>query len=197
MSSFAVSDHPPVTFSPLVRKDSLDHVTVHVCIYQVGHSGWTLRIMNSRGLASTWQKKFATDQEALAEYDQHVQNSGLARVIESTSVLTGIDGFNPDLLEPQDQRYRGNGYKDYFVLRQFSLIKKYAGKWPIHNVYGHIITGYLYRNAAPAWPHAALHFPDAPPNIEVEFSVPSLHIESHIQHELGLQRACGTNYWER
>jgi hypothetical protein len=59
----------------------------------------------------------------------------------------------------------------------------------VQSMVGHLVTGYLYKDEAPAWPHPVKGIPGAPSNIVMEFTVPVRHIETYVEHELGLKKA--------
>ncbi|MEI7786016.1 MAG: hypothetical protein WCK08_16610 [Betaproteobacteria bacterium] len=185
-------------FSPLQRRDELDGQQVWIWIYRFDASGWWLRAVSSRGASVVWRERFASDALALAAYERTLAEHGGGFIIEAGERVKGMDGFNPDLLLPQDARYTsGRGFLSY-TLRTFTLLSKYAGLWPAQSMLGHVITGYLYKGDAPAWPHAVQGIPGAPGNIVMEFTTPPQYIEDHVLQTMGLRKTLAkTGDWWR
>lgn len=175
-------------FSPLQRRDEVDGQQIWIWIYRFDASGWWLRVVSSRGASVVWRERFASDVLALAAYDRALADHGAAFIVKAGEQIRGMDGFNPDLLAPQDARYTsGRGFLSY-TLRTFALLRKYAGLWPAQSMLGHVITGYLYKDDAPAWPHPVQGIPGAPRNIVMEFTIPAQHIEDHLLQTMGLRK---------
>ena len=193
----ASTGRPVAEFSPLQRRDEFDGQQVWIWIYRFDASGWMLRAVSSRGASAVWRQRFATDAQALAEYERTVVAHGGGFIVQAGEQVLGMDGLNPDLLQPQDVRYRGGKNFETYTLRTFGLLRKYAGLWPVQSMLGHVVTGYLYRGDAPGWPHAVHGIPGAPENIELEFTIPAHHIQGHVEHDLGLRKmlARSGNWW--
>jgi hypothetical protein len=184
-------------FSSLQRQDQIDGQTISIWIYRFDATGWWLRAVSSYGASLVWRERFATDAQALAEYERTVTELGGGFIAKAGEQAKGMDGLNPALLQPQDSSYSsGRGFLRY-SLRTFAMLQKYVGLWPVQSMVGHLVTGYLYKDEAPAWPHPVKGIPGAPPNIVMEFTVPVRHIETYVEHELGLKKALPKtgNWW--
>ncbi len=185
-------------FSELQRSDQIAGQTISIWIYRFDDTGWWLRAVSSYGASVVWRERFATDAMALAEYERTVSEHGGGFIAKAGEQAKGMDGLNPALLQPQDVAYSsGRGFLRY-TLRTFAMLQKYAGLWPVQSMLGHSVTGYLYKEDAPDWPHPVKGIPGAPPNLVVEFTVPVRHIETHVEQELGMKKVLPkTGQWWR
>jgi hypothetical protein len=177
----------PIEISQLGRKDYCGEDLIETFIYRTGINNWTLRVENSRGASAVWKKKFKTPEEALAAYTENFESTSGGFMFRASSLLKGLEGFNSQLLRPKDlELYDPRTMKDY-VLRTFEDMRKYSGIWPIQNLRGHMVTGYLYAGEAAQWPHCVVGLPKAPMNILEEFAIPVQHIKFNLLDELGLK----------
>jgi hypothetical protein len=74
------------------------------------------------------------------------------------------------------------------------IMKKYSGVWPIKNIEGHNITGFLYEGDATVWPHPPMGALGAPSNLEKEFAVSSKHIDFYLSHDRRRQHTLSSWY---
>ena len=174
--------------SPFTRTDMIAGEAVSILIYRVNKDGWRLRVTNHRGTAAVWRTHFDTEQDALNAYRWTLDNDGSSFIKKASAMLDVMEGFNPDLLQPRDQRYSDpKRFSLRYTLRVFKTVKKYAGLWPVQDLRGHYVSGYLYTGDAPAWPHPCKGVPGAPANIHVEFTLSPDHIESEVIDHMGLK----------
>jgi hypothetical protein len=182
--------------SSISRTDVVAGESISILIYRVHGSGWRLRATNTRGTSAVWKQQFETEQAALDAYLWTLNSDGASFIKRAASMLEVMDGFNPELLQPRDQRFSDPKKFTRYTLRVFSVVKKYAGLWPVQDLHGHNVSGYLYIGDAPAWPHPCQGMPGAPANIQIEFTNSPKHIEAEVVHELGL-RPIMSNYYMR
>jgi len=72
--------------SPLTQRLEQDGKAVEIDIYK-GTDGWILEIVDEANNSTLWEDEFATDEEALAEAKDAIQQEGIDAFI----------GFNQDL----------------------------------------------------------------------------------------------------
>jgi hypothetical protein len=182
-------------FSSITRTDVIAGESVSILIYRIVGSGWRLRATNTRGTSAVWKKHFETEQAALDAYLSTLQEDGPSFIKRAASMLEVMEGFNPLLLQPRDKRFSDpKRYSQSYTLRVFRMVKKYSGLWPVQNLLGHFVSGYLYSGVPPDWPHPCKGMPGAPENIHVEFTISPDHIEDAVIHDMGL-RPVITNYF--
>lgn len=76
-------DFPDILRSPLCQTVTRDGVTVQVEIYRLADSeGWTLELVDEDGGSTVWEETFATDAAALAEFNEGLEELGLAGLID-------------------------------------------------------------------------------------------------------------------
>jgi len=151
-------------------------------------------VISSTGHSKVWDTVFATEQLALNEYQGMVDAKRVAQSLGIGTALEDALDLNPALLKPHDQRMRDPQKLATYTIRKFEIIKKYSGVWPIKNMAGHNITGYLYLGAPPAWPHPPKDAPGAPSHIDTEFTVATKHIDFYLSHDRRLQKML-TNWY--
>ena len=54
-----------------------DGVTIELCIYRLEDTKWTLEVVDADGTSTVWDDEFDTDDEALAEFERTVRQSGM------------------------------------------------------------------------------------------------------------------------
>lgn len=54
-----------------------DGVTVELCIYRLEDTKWTLEVVDADGTSTVWDDEFDTDDDALAEFERTVRESGM------------------------------------------------------------------------------------------------------------------------
>jgi hypothetical protein len=65
--------------SPLSRKMTRDGMTIEVLIYRgEDDPDWHLEVVDQEGGSTVWEGTFSTDQQALDEVLQTVENEGIA-----------------------------------------------------------------------------------------------------------------------
>lgn len=78
-----MTDFPDIFRSPLCQTVTRDGITVQVEIYRLGDSeGWVLELVDEDGGSIIWEEPFATDTEALTEFNEGLEEMGLAKLIE-------------------------------------------------------------------------------------------------------------------
>jgi len=64
----AMEDDPNIIHSDLCREITRDGVTIRVSIFRLEHENhWWLEVINEADGSTTWDKPFATEEDALAE----------------------------------------------------------------------------------------------------------------------------------
>lgn len=184
-----------LNYSSLSRTELVQGCRLNVCIYRRGMSAWALMVLSSTGHSRVWAADFASAQAALDEYQRMVDGQRVALILGIETNLEDSMDLNPALLKPLDQRIRDPVRLAMYTLRKFEIIKKYSGAWPIKNIDGHNITGYLYSGVAPVWPHPPKRAPGSPTNIDKEFTVSSKYIDLYISHDRQLKQML-TNWYQ-
>jgi hypothetical protein len=184
----------PLIYSPLRRKVLVQGHRLDVCIYRRGTSSWALMVISSTGHSKVWDGIFATDQAALDEYQRMVDGHHVAQTLGMDTSFSDSFDLNPALLMPLDQSLRDPLKLGHYTLRKFEIMKKYSGVWPIKNIEGHNITGFLYEGDAAVWPHPPMGAPGAPSNLDKEFTVSSKNIDFYLSHDRRLQHTLSSWY---
>ncbi len=182
--------------SPITRTDEVAGESITATIYQINNTGWRLRATTTRGISAVWKQHFESESAALAAYLDMLERDAERMIKRLSSMMDVMEGFNPLLLQPRDQRYRDAKRANSYTLRILKPIEHYSGMWPVQNLLGHKVSGYLYKADAPAWPHPCKGLPGAPANIEAEFTIPPQFIEAEVLNEMGL-RPVLSNYFLR
>jgi hypothetical protein len=60
-------------------------VTIKLCIYRLEHTKWTLEVVDSEGTSAVWDVEFETDDDALAEFERTVRESGMLEFVPTAS----------------------------------------------------------------------------------------------------------------
>jgi hypothetical protein len=181
-------------YSTLRRKELVQGHRLDVCIYRRGTSSWALMVISSTGHSKVWDSVFASEQLALDEYQKMVNEQLVTQTLGMGAAVEEFLDLNPALLKPNDQRMRDPLKLATYTVRKFEIIKKYSGVWPIKNMDGHNITGYLYLGVPPAWPHPPKDAPGGPSNIDTEFTVSTKNIDFYLSHDRRLQKMM-TNWY--
>jgi uncharacterized protein len=63
--------------SPLCTQYTKDGKTVKIDIYEDGEGGWLLEIVDEFNNSTCWEDSFATDQEALDEANEALEEEGI------------------------------------------------------------------------------------------------------------------------
>ena len=73
-----MSDDPDIIYSELCREITRDGVTIRVSIFRMEHeTGWWLEVINEANGSTTWEKPFATEEDALAEVVATIAKEGI------------------------------------------------------------------------------------------------------------------------
>jgi hypothetical protein len=77
-------DDIEIESSAYSRTLTLDGVTVHVEIYRLlgGDEGWSLEVIDHEGASTVWDQRFATDEEAFAEFARTLEAEGIRSFAE-------------------------------------------------------------------------------------------------------------------
>ena len=71
------SNDPEVIDSKHSGLITRDGVTIELCIYRLEDTKWTLEVDDAEGTSTVWDDEFGTDDEALAEFERTVRESGM------------------------------------------------------------------------------------------------------------------------
>lgn len=71
------SNDPKVIDSKHTGYITREGVTVELCIYRLEHTKWTLEVVDAEGNSTVWDDEFESDDDALAEFERTVQESGM------------------------------------------------------------------------------------------------------------------------
>jgi hypothetical protein len=71
------SNDPKVIDSKHTGYITREGVTVELCIYRLEHTKWTLEVVDAEGNSTVWDDEFESDDDALAEFERTVQQSGM------------------------------------------------------------------------------------------------------------------------
>lgn len=69
--------------SPLCQQYQADGETVNIDIYRTEESGWVLEIVDQNNNSTLWEDHFETDEAALAEALDALQQEGIAAFVGS------------------------------------------------------------------------------------------------------------------
>ena len=73
-----MDDDPNIIHSDLCREITRDGVTIRVSIFRLEHENhWWLEVINEADGSTTWDKPFATEEDALAEVVATVAKEGI------------------------------------------------------------------------------------------------------------------------
>lgn len=79
---------PNIVTSVLSRPISRDGVSITLEIYRLeSEPDWTLEVVNNRGTSIVWDDRFATDDLALAAFEQVVADDGMATFLDPSNVV--------------------------------------------------------------------------------------------------------------
>ncbi len=80
-------DDPEIETSPLSGDVTRDGITIRVEINKlaVGDEGWSLEVIDQENGSTIWEKTFATDQEAYAEFNRKLETEGIRSFAERPS----------------------------------------------------------------------------------------------------------------
>jgi hypothetical protein len=70
------------THSGVVTREG---VTIKLCIYRLERTKWTLEVVDAQGTSTVWDDEFETDDDALAEFERTVRESGMLEFVPTTS----------------------------------------------------------------------------------------------------------------
>lgn len=76
-SMIDTSNDPEIIDSKHSGSVTRDGVTIQLCIYRLAHTKWTLEVVDAEGTSFVWDEEFETDDDALAEFERTVQESGM------------------------------------------------------------------------------------------------------------------------
>ena len=73
-----MNDDPDIIYSELCRDITRDGVTIRVSIFRLeADTEWSLEVVNQAGGSVTWDKPFATEEDALAEVIATIAKEGI------------------------------------------------------------------------------------------------------------------------
>jgi hypothetical protein len=82
------SDEYPIVHSPLERRITRGGVSVDVQIYRgISETDWLLEIVDHLGGSTVWEDRFPTDEIALAEAMESIDQEGIASFSEERPSL--------------------------------------------------------------------------------------------------------------
>ena len=79
------SDDPKIFDSKYNGYMTRDGVTIELCIYRLEQTKWTLEVVDAAGTSTVWDKEFETDDDALAEFELTVRESGMLEFLPASS----------------------------------------------------------------------------------------------------------------
>lgn len=83
-----MTEEHEIKMSPLCREVTRDGVTVYIDIYEDGAGGWILEVVDEYNNSTVWNDPFDTDEAALREALDAIENEGIVSFIGSeTGVL--------------------------------------------------------------------------------------------------------------
>lgn len=71
------SNDPEVIDSKHSGVITRDGVTIELRIYRLEETKWTLEVVDAEGTSTVWDNDFDTDDDALAEFEHSVRESGM------------------------------------------------------------------------------------------------------------------------
>jgi uncharacterized protein len=75
---------PEIIMSPLCREITGDGTKVQVDIYRgEDESGWILEVIDKENASTVWDEPFATDQEALEEVMEVIEQDGIRSFLDA------------------------------------------------------------------------------------------------------------------
>lgn len=79
---------PNILQSGLSGTVSKDGITVRIHIYRLdSEPGWSLEVVNDAGTSIVWDDRFATDEEAYAEFQRTVDQEGMRSFLDNGNVI--------------------------------------------------------------------------------------------------------------
>lgn len=79
---------PNIVTSSLSRRITRDGISVALEIYRLeSEPDWSLEVVNNRGTSIVWDDRFATDDLALAAFEQVVADEGMATFLDPSNVV--------------------------------------------------------------------------------------------------------------
>jgi len=76
-----------IVYSPLQQCCTKDGHTLDIRIFRAGNEAdWLLEIVDVGGSSTVWDDRFATDQDALAEALQAIDDEGVASFLTETAL---------------------------------------------------------------------------------------------------------------
>lgn len=79
---------PNIVTSGLSRPITRDGVSITLEIYRLeSEPDWTLEVVNNRGTSIVWDDRFATDDLALAAFEQVVADEGMTTFLDPSNVV--------------------------------------------------------------------------------------------------------------
>lgn len=79
------SNDPKIIASKHNGHVTRDGVTVELCIYRLEDTKWTLEVVDAEGTSTIWDDEFETDDDALAEFERTVRESGMLEFMPAAS----------------------------------------------------------------------------------------------------------------
>ena len=76
-------DETEVKMSPLCRQITRDGTSIQVLIYSDGNYGWILEVVDEEDASTIWDNSFLTDQAALEEVMNTVEEEGIQSFLRS------------------------------------------------------------------------------------------------------------------
>ncbi len=80
-----MTEYPAPKMSPLCQSLTRDGKTVQIDIYEDGENGWLLEVVDEYGNSTCWDDPFSTEQGALDEVLNTIQEEGIGALIGSPS----------------------------------------------------------------------------------------------------------------
>ena len=74
--------------SELEQSVTVDNHTIEIHIFRTTDKDWTLELLDEFGNSTVWEEEFATDEAALGEALQAIQDEGISAFVGKTSDVT-------------------------------------------------------------------------------------------------------------
>ena len=79
---------PNIVYSGLSRMVTREGIAVEVVIIRLEHeTEWSLEVVNAANTSTVWDKSFATDEDAYAEFERTVAEEGMRTFLDGRKVI--------------------------------------------------------------------------------------------------------------
>jgi hypothetical protein len=78
---------PEIIQSPLSKTVSVEGESLHIEIYRLAHTEWSLEVVDENGTSTVWEDTFSTDFEAHLVAMKAIEEEGLSAFKDSSNVI--------------------------------------------------------------------------------------------------------------